>query len=328
MKHFQTYIAYNETAKGKEAPKGPKVNWAYVSYTPEQLKALSQEAYDYIMQVTEVLKTEPMYANVPLFKMSFIKKAQLNLSKEEADALVENFKKDTSIAIGDDQFNIAYIKEEPFSQILKDNVKLNNQYKELEAALTTWNTTNASASFVFDNKKSDAVSNADVSNKALNDLKDILTKYQAIVKNVRVTFIGHSSTIPVKDDPNGNVKLSQERAETVKNMFLNIYPDAKNFDIVSQGVGEKEPLFPDDKNDKEKQAKNRRVEVKITTDSEGGNLPEELVRYNAVLYGFTVVELQTDGKTTQHTIVKKKTHFQKLNSKGKIPCPKFMHQKK
>lgn len=322
MEFFKSYVVYNE-ANEKDKPKGPKVIWTYETVTLDEIKQKNQEAYNYVMKVTEILKTDPDYAKIPIIKMNFNKKAQIGLSKEDADKLVASFQADTEIKFGKDEFNLVYIEEKSFSELLKDNVKLNNSYKESEAALNTWNTNNASQSFLFDNKKSEEVLNPEVANKALEDLKNILIKYNAIVKNVEISFVGHTSTIPVKDDPNGNQKISEARSQCIKNMLLNVYPDAKNFNITSIGVGDTQPLYPDDKKDKEKQAKNRRVEVKIKTDLSGGKLPEEFIKYNVIVYGFSVTEMDEQQKPTGHTHVKKKFN-QKLN-KGKIPCPNFMH---
>lgn len=320
VKKFDSYFVNED--KGDDKPKGPKVVWFNGGASLDEIRGKSQEAYDYILEVTKILKTDPEYQKAPVIKMLFNKKAQVGLSEEAATKLVETFKTDTELKFGDDQFNTVFIDKKPFKTILEENVKLNTLYKEVEAAIEAWNKANA-AVFNFDNNVSDKVNNADDSNKALNALKDIFIKYSTILKNVKVELSGHTSTIPVKGDPNGNTKLSEGRASTIKNMLLAVYPEAKDFNITSVGKGEKEPIFPDDKGDTEKQNKNRRVEAKIITETQP-EAPEEKTTYNVVIYGFVLTEMdEQKKKVTQGTVPKRKGGFKPLDKKKAIPCPHF-----
>ena len=90
------------------------------------------------------------------------------------------------------------------------------------------------------------------SEKELDDVADILIKNS----NINLDIEGHTSN---DGSFNANMKLSNERAETVKNYLINKGIEASRF--TSKGYGPTRPI--NDNKTREAKALNRRVELKL-----------------------------------------------------------------
>jgi outer membrane protein OmpA-like peptidoglycan-associated protein len=107
-------------------------------------------------------------------------------------------------------------------------------------------TTESAVKFDFDSSKI-----------AANDFK-LLTKIAALLKEFpdrKIRIEGHTDNI---GDADYNLKLSKSRAEIVKKYFMEI-EDLSHERIITKGLGDKNPLFPNNSNDGRTQ--NRRVEI-------------------------------------------------------------------
>jgi len=102
--------------------------------------------------------------------------------------------------------------------------------------------------------KSGSTNLAKDSETLLNDVGDILVKWE----KVNVEIGGHT-------DSSGsdalNLKLSQKRAEAVRDYLLKHFPAISSGRLIAKGYGETQPVA--DNNTKEGKEKNRRVEVKV-----------------------------------------------------------------
>ena len=91
--------------------------------------------------------------------------------------------------------------------------------------------------------------------------KEIVDRVATILKKypgVRITIEGHTDS---DGKPEYNLKLSQDRVDTVKVELVNVGVSADRLKPI--GYGETKPLVPNDS--EENKAKNRRVEFKVTT---------------------------------------------------------------
>jgi outer membrane protein OmpA-like peptidoglycan-associated protein len=96
--------------------------------------------------------------------------------------------------------------------------------------------------------------------ETLNKIADVLRELGK--KNVIID--GHTDS---KGSESYNLELSQNRADSVKNWFLNI-KGLNKIMFVTRGYGESEPIaantLPDGSDNPDGRARNRRVEIKIT----------------------------------------------------------------
>jgi len=92
------------------------------------------------------------------------------------------------------------------------------------------------------------------SKELLNNVGDILKKWE----KVRVEISGHTDS---SGSEAVNMKLSQKRAEAVRDYFLENYPSVDAGRLIAKGYGESTPIA--DNGTKEGREKNRRVEVKV-----------------------------------------------------------------
>jgi OOP family OmpA-OmpF porin len=107
---------------------------------------------------------------------------------------------------------------------------------------------------LYVNFKSGSAEIMDESKPLLNDVGGILVKWS----EVRVEIAGHTDSQGGEDF---NMKLSQKRAESVRDYLLQNFPSIGQDRMLAQGYGEMQPIAPNDT--KEGMAKNRRVEVKV-----------------------------------------------------------------
>lgn len=275
LKDFQSFHNINEEFKP-----GKKVKFLeYPKGLLKELEAASPEAVEYLNAILAELDTKEGAEHL---SVQLQKQSQTGLSSEEMTKREEAFKNTENEKIAFGKFKTLYYKITPFAEAVKDDKNLSDRVKDLNNEIAEWNKTNQSI-FKFDNAVSNKVNNADDSNKALTALKTILDKHKEIVCCVAGEFIGHTST---PGDDKVNQKLSEERAATIKNMFLAIMPEAKDWNITSLGKGKSEPLVtPDDT--EEKQQQNRRVEFKIDVTAQ--NPPKEpqqieKAKFNIVAY--------------------------------------------
>lgn len=322
VKNYNDFLINEADAK---KPPVDKLKIVRDTYTEDQLQKLNKEAFEYLKSAMTTLREDEAFKEMKGIKM-ILKKAKpmVGLTKEQADALGDQFKnsgEELMFGAEPEHFNTVYIDKKEFKEILEDKegAALKKEYDDLVAKISEWNTANAKI-FKFDDGKGDKVNNPDESNNAITALKTILTGHDKILKSVSIEFIGHTSST---GDNAKNQTLSENRAATVKNLFITAIPEAKNWNVTSIGKGETELLHTDDASDKEKQQLNRRVEVKISAEFTGPKPPEDKITYNCVVYGFILVELEepnTDKpKTSKSRSYKPK--FKKLNPKKLIPCP-------
>jgi OOP family OmpA-OmpF porin len=107
---------------------------------------------------------------------------------------------------------------------------------------------------LYVNFKSGSATIMDESKPLLNDVGDVLAKWS----DVQVEISGHTDA---QGSDESNMKLSQKRAEAVRDYLLQTFSGISASRLVAKGYGESMPIAPNDT--KEGMAKNRRVEVKV-----------------------------------------------------------------
>lgn len=96
----------------------------------------------------------------------------------------------------------------------------------------------------------------EIDNKYFGDL-DKFIDYLKLNTNIKILIEGHTDKV---GDDNSNMLLSQNRADNVKNYFIN--KGIKNNRIIAKGFGELKPAYPYINNN-ELNELNRRIEIKI-----------------------------------------------------------------
>lgn len=310
MQYFQSFKIF-------EAYEPPK-KIRFESFPKDAVTKLgndSPEALEYLNAIIKELDAmqdaNKLSLQLQLKGETGLTKAQME-EKEKEFKDIEKYKDGMPMDMG--KYYVLYYKTQTFEEILKSDGDLKKKVDTMSNEIKGWNDKYESI-FKFDNNVSDKVTNVDDTNKALGELKNILDKHKDVICCIKAEFEGHTSTA---GEPDYNVKLSQGRAETIKNMFFEVMPEAKAWHIVSTGKGEAEPLVtPDDT--EEKAAKNRRVEFKLDVTGKEEAAPQTETKYNILCY-VVILGKQIDYDKTYKVKIDHK--LKKIGSwKSRIKCP-------
>lgn len=321
LKNFESFYLIKEEFK-------PPTKVKFLEYPKGILAELEKESPEAVEYLNAILAELDASEDAEHMSVQLQKQSQTGLSSEEMTTREAAFKNTADDKINFGKFKTLYYKITPFAEAVKDDTKLKERVAQLNTEIEEWDKANRSV-FKFDNDVSDKVNNPDDSNKALNALKVILDKHKEIVCCVSGEFIGHTSVIGSsgkEGNAAANQTLSEGRAACIKNMFLAIMPEAKDWAITSVGKGQTEPIVtPDDTEDKQKQ--NRRVEFKINVTANAAPPPViEKAKFNIVAYviilghtaGYKPPVAKPGGKPLKGNVWKLK----KVGSwKSRIQCP-------
>ena len=313
LQFLKSFEVYNKLNEDLVPPKKLKFWTDPKNLVQELMKEQGgPAAVDYLNGILAELDALPEADKLSMVMKKIVKS---DLSKEDMEKYEQEFKS-TDDHITPGKYKYIFYKTVTLAEAAKTDTTLKTKIDELNGQLKVWNDKNEHI-FAFANDVGDKVTNVDETKKALTELKDILDKHKEIVCCVTGEFEGHTSTT---GDAAHNQTLSEQRANTVKNMFLEVMPEAKTWSIVSLGKGATEPLVtPDDTEDKQKQ--NRRVEFKINVSTNpAGSTETQTAPAKYTISGYALLL----GHKPEYKDVKlpPQHKFKILNKKGKIPCPK------
>lgn len=316
LQFLKSYNAYY-TKVNEEFTPPKKVKFG--EYPKGVLKELEKESPEGVAYLNSILAELDNQADADHLAVQLQRKSQIGLTKEQMEQKEAEFKKVDNLELELGKYIVVYYKTTTIAEAAKTDEKLKAHVDELISKVKEWNKKNETI-FKFANDVSDKVNNPDESNKALNELKTIVESYKDVVCYVKCEFEGHTSTT---GDAAHNQTLSEGRANTIKNMFLAVVPEAKDWTIVATGKGASEPIVtPDDT--EEKQQQNRRVEFKIDITSKDipASSDESKTRYNIDAY--VIIIGHTPNFKPGGKPVVKKWKVPKIGSwKSRIKCPRL-----
>lgn len=318
MKYFQKFKLF----EAFEPPKKLK----FTSFPKDAITKLGNDSPEGLAYLNEIIRQLDAMQDADKLSLQLQIKSESGLTLEQMQEREKKFKDLDQYADGMPidfgKYYVIFYKTVSFNVALQNDGELKKKVDTMNREIEQWNKKNKTI-FKFDNNVSDKVNNNDESKKALEELKTILDKHKDVISSVAAKFEGHTSTA---GEPDYNQKLSQGRAEAIKNMFFEIMPEAKEWNITAVGKGESEPLVsPDDTEEKAQQ--NRRVEFKVDVTGKEETEPKTTTKYN--ILGYVIILGKVFDYEKVYKNIKVDRRLKKIKDfKERVKCPTLIEKKK